>query len=59
MPYHIEIISKKLTHRLTNIIPTVVEEITLAFDENAKVGSGLYCIRLPLLYDINCFLKNG
>jgi len=38
-PYHLDIISKKLTQRLTNVLPTVVDEITMAFDENTNIGS--------------------
>lgn len=39
-PYHLDIIAKKLTHKLTSVLPVVVEEITLAFEENTNIGTG-------------------
>ncbi|KII83970.1 hypothetical protein PLICRDRAFT_179998 [Plicaturopsis crispa FD-325 SS-3] len=38
-PYHLDLISKKLTQKLTTVIPEVLEEITMAFEENVKIGS--------------------
>jgi hypothetical protein len=41
-PYHLEIISKKLTQRLTTVLPEVVEEVAVAFEENVNIGAGLF-----------------
>ncbi|KII83967.1 hypothetical protein PLICRDRAFT_179995 [Plicaturopsis crispa FD-325 SS-3] len=37
--YHLDIISKKLTHKLTTVIPEVLEEIAMALEENMNVNS--------------------
>jgi len=39
-PYHVEIISKKLTSRIEALLPAIVEEIRLAFCENSSIGDG-------------------
>lgn len=39
-PYHLEIISKKLTQRLGVILPEVLEELTLTFKESTNIGPG-------------------
>jgi len=38
-PYHLDIISKKLTQRLVVLLPDVLEEITMAFEEYTNIGS--------------------
>jgi hypothetical protein len=38
-PYHVEIISKKLTTRIVAILPEIVEEICLTFRENSSIGN--------------------
>jgi len=37
-PYHIEIVSKNLTRGLTTVLPEIVDEITMAFEENTSIG---------------------
>jgi hypothetical protein len=37
-PYHVEIISKKLTSRIMAVLPEIVEEICLTFRENSSIG---------------------
>jgi hypothetical protein len=39
-PYHMNIISKRLTR--ANVLPAVVEEVALAFEEHTNVRSGSY-----------------
>ncbi|KII83969.1 hypothetical protein PLICRDRAFT_46743 [Plicaturopsis crispa FD-325 SS-3] len=38
-PYHLDIISKRLSQKLTTVIPEVLDEITMAFEENVDIGS--------------------
>lgn len=38
-PYHVEIISKKLTSRIEMLLPAIVEEVCLTFRENSSIGS--------------------
>jgi hypothetical protein len=45
-PYHVEIISKNLTRRLTAILPEIVDEITIAFEKNTSIGPGSFRVLL-------------
>lgn len=38
-PYHVKIISKKLTSRIVTVLPEIVEEICLTFRENSSIGN--------------------
>ena len=37
-PYHVGIISKRLTSRIVSVLPEIVEEICLTFRENSSIG---------------------
>ncbi|KAI5776568.1 cytochrome P450 [Geopyxis carbonaria] len=37
-PYHLEIISKKMTQSLATVLPDVVQEITMAFEDGVEIG---------------------
>ena len=49
-PYHLDIISKKLTQRLVVLLPDVLEEITMAFEEYTNIGSGSYLLHSLLVH---------
>jgi hypothetical protein len=37
---YIDQVISKLTHSLTTVLPEVIEEMTLAFEENTSIGPG-------------------
>jgi len=39
-PYHVDIISRNLTQRLSKVLPDIVDELQRTFEENVPVGIG-------------------
>lgn len=39
--YHVDIISKNLTTRLGSIMPEVMSELIMSFEENVNIGRGM------------------
>jgi len=44
--YHVKLIQTKLTQRLTTILPEVMDELVLAWEENTSIGKEWTKIRV-------------
>lgn len=46
--YHLKVIQVYLTQRLSSILPEIISEVTLAWQENTNIGDGSYIFTYSL-----------